>query len=935
MIPPNQGEHNLRIDGNISPAPSSCEWTPGTILLDDYRIERILGRGGMGEVVLVRSTSMQRYYAVKRILPKWLTKDSHRRMFLRELLTWSDLPDHPNLTAFRFFRTLDDELLIFTDYIGGGSLKQWIAGNRFTSLDIMLHIAIQTAWGLHVAHESGVLHQDVKPDNILMDTDGTPRITDFGLARVMTIRHPNSDETDESIDEDTASSSSSEAFASCSGGTPGFCSPEQFEKKPLTRGSDIWSWGLTVLAMFNYDTPWKLGPMAREILRSYLEKDHGDSPVPFMPAALAALLDRCFQYKLSDRYGSFEEIVNPLLTLYQETCGEPYDVPLAKFSRSDSLPVSEFTRSNQQGFMWRNPMAFVETGCSSTGYSSYLLTRIIPERLRTRKALAISDLILFDEAQRLLGKAPARVRDHPESGLVPLHLEKALVHRFLGDVSGALHLYDSAIELMERSETQMPDNLAYAIYREKGITLNAMQRFREADAYLCHVLWVENQRRDNVSESIRSEKIKLMDLRAKTLRELGDRESAFRLFDRAIREYGELIEGRRDHSVNQYLAGVLMNKANSFPKSGASTESIELYDQAIALLEHLDSLHSTQSLRADLALVYSNKAAALFTRGDYSTAAGYYRSAIAIREPLMNSAGYTEIASDLALNYSNLANALWGMGETETIQTLYDEAIRIREHLVLMEGRSEISVGLVSSCNNRAVLANLQKDFPTAERLTRLARRILFHLIDLEPREELDVMLARVTQTRAETLNLMADFDGAYSAICDVCRIWERLASGSASQDYSGFLGMSLATKARILFNMGKTREAFESIDISIELFEKNIGKSRWSQFIVDLFMARRHKVTFLEKTGRSPDAVEYIAGSFRMIERFKRNGDRPEYELELAMLKVKEFILLHPDHAGEIPGDVRQSADYLIAGGACFSYPEIGDMLTSLGYSF
>ena len=930
MIPPPQREHDRIFDANLYPSPSSGDWTPGTLLLDDYRIERILGRGGMGEVALVRSASMPRCYAVKRILPKWMSRSKNRRMFLQELLTWSDLPDHPNLTAFRFFRTVGDELMIFTDYIGGGSLKQWITGDRITSLERLLHIAIQAAWGLHVAHESGVLHQDIKPDNILMDTDGTPRITDFGLARVMRYRHQNTSDPGTETDGtgDTLPPSSGSAFASCSGGTPGFCSPEQFEKKPLTRAADIWSWGLTVLAMFNCRIQWKLGPMARDILRTCMEQHHDDAPVAAIPPGLAAILDKCFLYRPADRYGSFAEILTELKSVYQQVSGDVYSESLVEFPVAEPLPISRFPRSTLHGFRWSDPAAFTETGCLCAGISPGLLTRIVPERLRTRKAAAIGDLILFDEARRLLETAPESIRFHPEKGLIPLLLEKAMVHRFLGDSPGALRQYDDAIALLESSGAAMPDSLVYTIYGEKGVTLNEMQRYREADAYLCHVLWEEDHRTESIPDSIRAQEIRLMDIRARTLRAMGDREAAFGLFDRAITEYRELIGDRPDHPMNQHLAGVLMNKANSFPKSGASAESIDLYDRATALLEHLDSRHSTPSLKADIALVYSNKAAALYTLGQYADAVRHYRAAIAIREPMLHSCMFPELASELASNYSNLANALWGLGETDSIQELYDEAIRIRERLVFLEGRIDLSSGLIASCSNRAFLALMQKDFHAAEQLTRLARRILFYLIDLEPREDLDVMLARVTQMRAETLNLMGDHDGAFSTIGDATRIWERLISGQTGQDYRGFLAISLTTKARILADSRKLADAIDTIRSAAGIFEQIIPEGQWHHFTTDLLMARRHLISFLEQTGKTAEAVDSVSGSIQLIERLRQQGDRPEYATESAILAIQEFLLLNPEPGGPIPDSVQRSADLLHSTHAQFSNPEIGDLL-------
>ncbi|HPO36588.1 MAG TPA: protein kinase, partial [Kiritimatiellia bacterium] len=99
------------------------DWNLGQTILDDYVVDRVLGEGGMGIVYLVHSRTSQRQFAVKRATG---LKESDRRNFLSELQTWIDLPEHPNIVPCRFFRTVGDEVLIFAEYVQGGSLKEWI-----------------------------------------------------------------------------------------------------------------------------------------------------------------------------------------------------------------------------------------------------------------------------------------------------------------------------------------------------------------------------------------------------------------------------------------------------------------------------------------------------------------------------------------------------------------------------------------------------------------------------------------------------------------------------------------------------------------------------------------------------------------------------------------------------------------------------------------
>ena len=164
-------------------------WQPGLEILDDFVVERHLGRGGMGDVYLVRRRSTNEPFALKRVLPEYVRDESHHQRLLVELRTWQDLPGHPNLAACRFFRTVAGLPTIFAEYVEGGSLSEWIRGGKLYggssqgALGQILDVAIQVAWGLETVHRRGLIHQDVKPANVLMTLDGTAKVTDFGLAK--------------------------------------------------------------------------------------------------------------------------------------------------------------------------------------------------------------------------------------------------------------------------------------------------------------------------------------------------------------------------------------------------------------------------------------------------------------------------------------------------------------------------------------------------------------------------------------------------------------------------------------------------------------------------------------------------------------------------------------------------------------------------------
>jgi serine/threonine protein kinase len=183
------------VDGTGTSAPltgehrAPLEWAPGHVLLGQYEVRALLGSGGMGKVFRVYHRAWHVEIAAKVPHPEYAKQGAPLDRFETECETWSNLGLHPHTVHCYFVRRFAGIPIVFVEYVDGGTLAQWIRSGVFRrsedrpSLTRILDVAIQIAAGLEHAHRAGVVHQDVKPQNVLVTREGIAKVTDFGLAK--------------------------------------------------------------------------------------------------------------------------------------------------------------------------------------------------------------------------------------------------------------------------------------------------------------------------------------------------------------------------------------------------------------------------------------------------------------------------------------------------------------------------------------------------------------------------------------------------------------------------------------------------------------------------------------------------------------------------------------------------------------------------------
>ena len=164
-------------------------WKVGDVILDRYEVKQVFTSGGMGLVYRVHHRDWDMELAAKSPRPEFFQSQQQIENFEREAETWVNLGLHPHIVSCYYVRRLGGIPRIFAEYVEGGTLADWIrtkqlyAGGKEKGLERIIDIAIQFAWGLQFAHEKGLVHQDVKPGNVLMTSDGIAKVSDFGLSR--------------------------------------------------------------------------------------------------------------------------------------------------------------------------------------------------------------------------------------------------------------------------------------------------------------------------------------------------------------------------------------------------------------------------------------------------------------------------------------------------------------------------------------------------------------------------------------------------------------------------------------------------------------------------------------------------------------------------------------------------------------------------------
>jgi len=305
----------MNLDPQIAAeTPANAPIFPAGGMLKQFRLEGLLGRGGMGLVYRAYDTRLQRPVAVK-LLATELTSDPQRKQrFLQEARAAARI-SHPAVAQIFDADEQDGSTFIVMELVEGKTVHQLIQDKELDLLGAM-DVGIQVAEGLGKAHQLGIVHRDIKPANVMRTLDGHVKILDFGLAKLLEL----SSKMGPAGTQIVQTAEFAQTGTGVIMGTPAYMSPEQVRGLPVDLRTDIFSLGVLLYEMATGQSPFRrLNSMDALHAAAFEETPSMKSVRPEVPEEFERIVSRCLKKRPEDRYANTRLLAEDLRKIRRNT----------------------------------------------------------------------------------------------------------------------------------------------------------------------------------------------------------------------------------------------------------------------------------------------------------------------------------------------------------------------------------------------------------------------------------------------------------------------------------------------------------------------------------------------------------------------------------------------------------------------------------------